>query len=73
MMKKRFLTILSVIVLFTACSNTNSQNAKLMDQEINNNSTVYDSQVAMSATTVVYDGLEILCVSSEYGVTFMSM
>lgn len=36
MMKKRFLTILSVIVLFTACSNTNSVNALTMDKEINN-------------------------------------
>ncbi len=34
MMKNRYLTILSVIVLFTACSNTNSQEIKHMDQEI---------------------------------------
>lgn len=33
-MKKRNLILLSVIVLFTACSNTNSQQIKHMDQEI---------------------------------------
>lgn len=38
MMDKRYFLILTVIVLFTACSNANSLNTKVMDQEINNNS-----------------------------------
>lgn len=33
-MNKRYLILLSVIVLFTACSNTNSKETKQMDQEI---------------------------------------
>ncbi len=36
MMKRRYLIILSVILLFTACSNANSINTKSMDQGINN-------------------------------------
>lgn len=40
MMKKGYLVILSVIVLFTACSNTNSNNKKIMDLEVQNSKSV---------------------------------
>lgn len=40
MMKKGYIMILSVIVLFTACSNTNNVNIKTMDQVVNENNKV---------------------------------
>lgn len=40
MMKKGYLVILSVIVLFTACSNTNTNNKKIMDLEVQNSKMV---------------------------------
>jgi peptide-methionine (S)-S-oxide reductase len=39
-MKRGYVVMLSVILLFTACSNANSINTKSMDQEINNQDTV---------------------------------
>lgn len=39
-MKKGYILILSVIVLFTACSNTNNVNPKIMDQTINDKNRV---------------------------------
>jgi peptide-methionine (S)-S-oxide reductase len=39
-MKKRYVLIMSVIILFTACSNTNTNTAKLMDEEISMNENV---------------------------------